>query len=217
MPESTGSVQGISPAAASPATEDSAVGEVSHSAVGDKERGLKSWAELLKGDSNETAETCEDYLSKLVVSVEERLLKLLQGSPAVGGVALVGSLHQQAPLTMDDGGSLQTTKEHWRWDNCRKSLESKGIYQAPGTIFWVSKAPPTWEGSDIPGSTITYGMMAGGRLVWSDEKFLRSSDDPAKRRYSIRFALPHQPIIGSLLVGVFARLLDCCLVRWFAG
>ena len=199
--------KGVSPAGVGLASGDSAVGE---------ELGLKAWTEL-KADRNEPCETCETYLGMLVMSVEERLVKLLQGKPAVGGVDLRGSLHQQAPLTMESGGSLQTTKEHWRWDNCRKSLVSKGLYEAPGTMFWISKAPPSWEGSDLPASTITYGMMAAGRITWSDEKFMRSHDDPLKRRYSIRFAIPHQPIRGSLLVGVLARLLDCYLDRWCAG
>ena len=181
------------------------------SAVGD-EPGLKSWA-ALKAGRNEPCETCEAYLAVLVMSVEERLVELLQGNPAVGGIGLQGKLHEQAPLTMDSGGLLSTTKEHWRWDNCRKSLVSKGLYEAPGTMFWVSKAPPSWEGSYLPASTMTYGMMAAGRLLWSDEKFLRSSDEPSKRRYSIRFEIPHQPIRGSLLVCVLARLLDCCVVR----
>ena len=40
---------------------------------------------------------------------------------------------------------------------------------------------------------------------------MRSSADPMKRRYSIRFAISHQPIRGSLLVGLLACLLDCLL------
>ena len=65
-----------------------------------------------------------------------------------------------------------------------------------------------WEGSAVPASTITYGMMAAGRMTWSDEKFLRSQDEPSKRRYSLLFAIPHQPIKVSLLLGVLSRLLD---------
>ena len=172
---------------AGPASPDSAVGE---------ELGLKSWT-ALKADRNEPGQTCETYLEMLVKSVEMRLIKILQRMPAVGGIDLKGSLQEQAPLTMESGGALQTTKEHWRWDNCRKSLVSKGLYEAPGTIFWISKAPPSWEGSELPASTLTYGMLAAGRIAWSDEKFMRSHDDPSKRRYSIRFATPHQPIRGK--------------------
>ena len=173
-----------SPAVDGPPSLDSAVGE---------ELGLKAWTEL-KTDRGELRETCETYLGKLVKSVEERLVKFLQGEPAVGGVDLKGRLLEQGPLTMESDGFLQTTKEHWRWENCRKSLGSKGLYEAPGTIFWISKEPPMWEGSAVPASTITYGMMAAGRMTWSDEKFLRSHDDPSKRRYSILFAIPHEPI-----------------------
>ena len=172
-----------SPAVDGPPSLDSAVGE---------ELGLKAWTEL-KTDRGEPPETCETYLGKLVISVEEGLVKFLQGEPAVGGVDLKGRLLEQGPLTMESDGFLQTTKEHWRWENCRKSLGSKGLYEAPGTMFWISKAPPMWEGSIVPAATLTYGMMAVGRLIWSDEKFLRSHDDPSKRRYSILFAIPHEP------------------------
>ena len=96
-------------------------------------------------------------------------------------------------------------------------MATKGLYEAPGSMFWLSKAPPSWEGTLLPASMLTYGMMAAGRLAWSDEKGMRSSDDALKRRYSIRFARPHQPIRGSLLVGVLACLMDCWLARWFAG
>ena len=194
---------------------DGAVVASEDSAVGD-EQGLKSWT-ALKSDKNEPCDTCETYLGMLVMSVEERLVKLLQGEPAVGGVSLKGCLYQQAPLTIDGGGQLQTTKEHWRWENCKKSLATKGLYEAPGSMFWLSKAQPSWGGTRIPAATITYGMMAAGRLVWSDEKFMRSSDDPSKRRYSIRFSMPRQPIRGSLCVGLLACSLDCGLARWLAG
>jgi hypothetical protein len=191
------------------------VGSDEESAFGD-EHGFRSWAEL-KADRNVPCYTCEEYLAMLVRSVDDRLVQLLRREPAVGGVSLQGALYQQAPLTIDGDGRLQTTKEHWRWDNCRMSLTSKQIYEAPGTLFWLSKAPPSWGGELLPAATMRYQMMGGGRLVWSDEKFMRSSDDPLKRRYSIRFAIPHHPIIGSLFVGLLACLLDCWLVRWFAG
>ena len=190
-------------------------GSGADSAVGE-ESGPKAWA-ALKAGKNDLCESCEAYIRLLAPSVEERLVKLLRGVPAVGGINLTGTLQQQAPLTIDATGTLQTTKEHWRWENCRKSLETKALYEAPGSLFWLSKLPPRWEGKVLPASGLTYGMMAAGRLVWSDEKFMRSSDDPLKRRYSIRFAIPHQPIRGSLFVGLLACLLDCWLVRWFAG
>ena len=206
---------GTSPAAC-PGTEGISLefGDVS-AAVGD-ERGVRSWSSLVS-DRNGPCDTCETYFAMLVMSAEERLAKVLKALPATCGVTLQGSLQQQAPLTIDGGGKLQTTKEHWRWENCRNSLATKGLYEAPGSMFWISKAPPSWGGAPIPAATITYGNMAAGRLVWSDEKFKRSSDDPSKRRYSIRFAIPHHPIRSSVFVGLLACLLDCWLVRWFAG
>ena len=155
----------------------------------------KAWAEL-KADKNSASEPCEVYVNELVQSVQERLRILLTGTSAIGGIDLKGTLQQQEPLRIDGTGTLQTTKEHWRWENCRSCLETKGLYEAPGSLFWFSKLPPRWEGEVLPASSLTYAMMAAGRLVWSDEKFMRSSDDPAKRRYSIRFAIHHQPIRG---------------------
>ena len=90
---------------------DSAIGEV---------LGLKAWAEL-KADTKSPCDPCEIYVELLVASVEERLVILLQGGPAVGGINLKGTLQQQEPLTIDATGQLQTTKEHWRWENCRNS------------------------------------------------------------------------------------------------
>ena len=69
------------------------------SAVGD-EPGLLSWA-ALKENINETCLPCETYFGMLVMSVDERLVKLLQGAPAVGGINLTGTLQQQEPLAMD--------------------------------------------------------------------------------------------------------------------
>ena len=65
------------------------------SAVGD-EPGLKAWA-ALKANTNETCDTCEAYFGMLRMSVDGRLVNLLRGEPAVGGINLQGNLHQQAP------------------------------------------------------------------------------------------------------------------------
>ena len=193
---------------------DSAVGEEPRGSAVGKVTVPKAWA-ALKADKN-TPQLCETYFQLLVQSVEEHLAQLLRGTPEAGGISLVGPLQQQAPLKIDGGGELQTTKEHWRWENCLASLTSKGLYEAPGSIFWFSKQPPTWEGHVLPASALTYAAIAAGRLVWSDEKFLRSSDDADKRRYSIRFVIPHQPIRGRFVGGSVACLLDCWLARWLA-
>ena len=78
---------------------------------------------------------CETYFGVLAPSVESRLVAKLRGAPEAGGIDMQGALQQQAPLTMDVVGQLQTTKEHWRWDNCRASLGSKGLYEAPDPFF----------------------------------------------------------------------------------
>jgi hypothetical protein len=196
---------GPSPSAVGEELRDSAVGE---------ETLPKAWA-ALKADKN-IPQLCETYVLLLVQSVEERLVQFLEGTPEAGGISLVVPLQQQAPLKIDGGGELQTTKEHWRWENCLASLTTKGLYEAPGSIFWFSKEPPKWEGKVLPASALTYGAIAAGRLVWSDEKFMRSSDDEKKRRYSIRFVIHHQPIRGRLFGGSVACLLDSWLARWLA-
>ena len=73
--------------------------------------GVKVWA-ALKADTKSPCDPCEVYAEQLVSSVEERLLILLQGEPAAGGMNLRGTLQQQEPLTIDSIGQLQTTKEH---------------------------------------------------------------------------------------------------------
>ena len=163
-------------------------GKSSPSAVGDIQKdpaigGIilpKAWAEI-KADKN-APEPCETYLDMLVQSVEERLVHALSGKQEAGGIKLVGALQDQQPTKIDNRGQISTTIEHWRWSNCRTSLADKGIYEAPGSIFWLHKGPPHWEKIELPASGLTYAVMAAGRIVWSHDKFLRSSDDPEKRR-----------------------------------
>ena len=106
-----------------------------------------------------------------------------KSSSAVGGINLQGTLDQQEPLQIDSKGQLQTTKEHWRWENYKMSLEKKGLYEAPGNLLWLSMDKPTWDGEGLPATDITWGQVvaAGGQLR-SDEKFLRSSDNEQKRQ-----------------------------------
>ena len=76
-------------------------------------------------DKNYASEAFEDYVNVLVQSVQERLLILLAGTPAIGGIDLKGTLQQQEPLKMNGTATLQTTTEHWHWENCRLCLEQK--------------------------------------------------------------------------------------------
>ena len=177
--DGTSQVDAAAAATAAVARENSAVGD---------EPCLFSWAQL---QENMQRMLCEPYFDMLVMSVEDRLLSLLKQDPAVGGITLEGALHEQHPLTMETTGCMTTTKEHWRWDNCRTSLLNKGLYHSAGSLFWFSKTKPRWEGGVLAGCDLTYGQIAAGRVIWSDEKYVRSSDVPSKRRYSIRSAIPH--------------------------
>ena len=159
-------------------------------AMPSSENSPSSTEQLLKADKHSPCDPCEMYVDTLVKTVQERLLIRLKGKPAVGGINLTGTLQQQEPLTIDGSGTLQTTKEHWRWENCRLSLETKGLYEAPGSIFCLSTEPAKWGDKVIASNELTYGQVAAGRLMWSDEKFARSSDDVSKRRFLINGAIP---------------------------
>lgn len=152
----------------------------------------KSWA-ALSSEKNEKAEPCEVYIAVLVPSVRTRLEAFMRKPAADGGIDLSGTLASQSPLqiTKEAGApQLKSFKEHWRWENCVTSLEQNSLYEAPGNVFWVSLELPVWGGRPLAAAEMTYGQLAAGRQVWSDEKFQRSSDDPNKRHYIITHALP---------------------------
>ena len=99
------------------ANKDSAIG--GHSGDYKPETGIqlpKAQAEL-KADKNLAADPCESYVKELVASVQERILCFLKGQLAVGGFNPSGTLQQQQPLKINGSGTLQTTKEHWQWEN----------------------------------------------------------------------------------------------------
>ena len=97
---------------------------------------------------------------------------------------------QALPITARADG-LQSFKEQWNWANCEKSLSSQGLYEAPGNVFWLRLDIPTWEGSELPACRLTYGQIAAGRKMWSDEKYDRSAvGDASKRHYLINSVLP---------------------------
>ena len=50
---------------------------------------------------------------------------------------------------------------------------------------------PKWEGSHLTACDLTYGQIAAGRQMWSDDKYARSAiGDPSKRHYLINGVLP---------------------------
>ena len=140
--------------------------------------------------------SAEVYLDRLALSVRHRLHAFLSTVPAVGGINLKGTLEQQQPLTIKPQSDvetqvhLRTYKEHWRWKYCKMSLEATGLYEAPGNLFWLSTNYPQWKGQRVPGMDMSYGELAGGREMWSHEKFLRSGDSDNLRMYIINGALP---------------------------
>ena len=113
-------------------------------------------------------------------------------------MSLQGTLAQQDPLKITEKPQeLGSFKEHWRWANCHRALGLQGLYEGPGSLFWVSMARPIWEGSPLPATEITYGQLAAGRLLFSDEKLKRSAEEAEKRHYFINTAIP--TAVGSLV------------------
>jgi len=153
---------------------------------------VKPWADLGVESGFLTDDVpCEDYVEQLAASACYRLTVRLRMAPAVGGIDLQGPLHRQAPLRVAETlKGMQSYKEHWRWCNCKKSLSALGLYGAPGNLFWFAVAKPTWLGQGLPAATLTYAQMGAGRTMWSDEKFLRSHDDPNKRHYLLDESMP---------------------------
>ena len=157
---------------------------------------VKSWTELM--EPNAQCDPCDKYATELAQSVRKRLLEFLKARPAVGGVgvlsSLEGTLEAQEPLQIDsaaaNAGKLHSFKEHWRWEGCNMSLQNNSLYEAPGNLFWLSMDPPTWNGAPLPATGLTYGQMAAGRQMWSDAKFIRSSEDPRQRHYFVQGSVP---------------------------
>ena len=148
------------------------------------------WKEITNPNNKDGWVQCEEYVEALEFSVRNRLLQVLTDGDL--GLKIEGTLEQQNPVKISGGEqkNLKSFKEHWRWDNCRKSLESNGIYEAPGNGFWASAKKAKWLGKEIIGAEMTYGHLAAGREHWSEEKFIRSSEDPSKRVYYIAGVMP---------------------------
>ena len=158
-------------------------------AVGADAPAVKPWAEIVAPLANSVA--CETYIMELKKSVDQRLTARLQSAPAVGGINMEGELAKQEPLQiLERPQELSTYKEHWRWETANMALKNTGLYEAPGNAFWFSLAPATWEGEGLPATGLTFGQVASGRLLFSDEKFKRSAEDISKRHYFISAAIP---------------------------
>ena len=154
--------------------------------------GFKSWAAMVS-EPNVESGTCEVYAMNMVSSVKTRISEFLKQAPAAGGISLLGTLEQQQPLEIDgksNVGSLSTYKENWRWPNCKMSLEHQGMYEAPGSLYWLSVRKPKWKGKELAATDLSWGQVATGRMMWNDDKFIRSSMDPRKRHYIINGATP---------------------------
>jgi len=116
----------------------------------------------------------------------------LQEAPANGGHNMVGDLDAQQALPIKKGADgLQTFKEQWNCATCHLSLSTQGLYEALGNAFWLRLELPKWEGSHLPACRLTYGQIAAGRQMWSDETYERSAfGEPSKRHYLSMVSCP---------------------------
>ena len=85
---------------------------------------------------------CEEWFENLVIWVHRHLTKYLQEISPAGKFTFEGTLEEQEPLDIEKslaGGKFSTIKESWNWPNALKSLGETGMYEAPGSIFWLNK------------------------------------------------------------------------------
>ena len=103
-----------------------------------------------------------------------------------------GELEAQQALPIRAGpDGLHTFKEQWNWATCAHILSTQGLYEAPGDAFWLRLDVPKWEGSQLPACNLTYGQLAAGRQMWSDDRYARSAiGDQSKRHQLINGVLP---------------------------
>ena len=171
---------------------------------------------------------------KIVKEVHSKLPVALKRLSAIGGFTFKGTLQEQEPLQVDGKGQLQTVREHWRWSNCESSLAKKGMYEAPGSLFWLSPGIPVWDGQPLAASSLSYSQIAAGRDMWSLASFERSSDDPKKRRYLVNGVIPtavhstadalkknftNLPVLCSraVVAGWYSQMLDALREPAFGG
>ena len=152
-----------------------------------EEEVLPNWEEVCaRIQSRVRLQPCEEWFKKVVSEVHDRLttyLKDLSAKSAAGDFTFNGTLEEQEPLSIEDGGKMTTVKESWNWDHAESSLSEKGMYEGPGSIFWLKKTNPTWEGQPLAATGLTYPQVKVGRTVWSNEVYKRSAEAEEKRRY----------------------------------
>ena len=201
---------------------------------------VASWAEIGAAIKQGTY-PAEEYFEKVVREVHSKLPVALKSLSAIGGFTFKGTLQEQEPLQVDGKGQLQTVREHWRWSNCESSLAKKGMYEAPGSLFWLSPGIPVWDGQPLAASSLSYSQIVAGRDMWSLASFERSSDDPKKRRYLVNGVIPtalhvnmgdvtvkadalkknftNLPVLGSraVVAGWYSQMLDALREPAFGG
>ena len=194
-PKATGAAVGAAPRAAIDDGPAAAVGAGPGTTAPSEPM---AWAEIEKTGALQDNESCENYAKRVQESGTWRLFDLLRLPSALGGIELQTPLHLVAPLDITTrceisklaSKTLHTYKEHWRWGNCTASLNANGMYEAPGNGFWLDIAKPAWRGSHLPAAGLALGQISAGRKMFSDEKFVRSSEDVSKRHYMISEAIP---------------------------
>ena len=109
-----------------------------------------------------------------------------------GGFALTVPLHEVAPLMISSNAEkkLTTFRECWNAENCKAALQSTGLYEAAGNIWWFSNHVGTWAGEPLVGAEVSWTQFQAARAFWSTDAFNSSAENAAMRRYIFHGSLP---------------------------
>ncbi len=127
-----------------------------------------------------TAISTKEWARAAIPVIETDLLRLL------GKMKLLqhdGALWQQAPLVIeaDSTKNLKNFKEQWNWDNCVKSCNSTGMYEASGNLFWLAASRMSDEND--ADTHVSWPQVQEARSNWSESALQASSSEPRVQRY----------------------------------
>jgi len=147
-----------------------------------------SVADLLEMDSLQTqtghlakwAQEAKEY-------VDNALLKFLTDRHTEFCFQVPASVMLIPPMKMSaaaSGAHLTSFREVMNYDSLQLSFSKKGQYEAAGTVWMLD---PIDDGTS---DTVSISQLEGAMAMWTEERFLLSSEHPPSRRYSLVAPLP---------------------------
>ena len=127
------------------------------------------------------------YVECMVHHVREALPAAMTN---VGGYGAVKNLDQVAPLAITmDGFAFRAA---WSPVDCRQALERNGLYEGNGTAFWLAASVDevTHDKKVLMDNQTHRQQVDCASTIWSEGRFLASSDDPKKRRFIFPATIP---------------------------